>query len=71
MPGRDMAVYGNYGCLQVREHMKLLFAILYQYDMLLRECGLNPDWKSQLLGWLAWNGVHERSRSNGIVDLEL
>ena len=71
--GRDMAVYEDHGRLQVREHMKLLFAILYRYDMqvLLGECGLNLDWESQLLGWLAWNVVHERSRSNGIVDLEL
>ena len=42
--GRDMAVYGDYGRPQVREHMKLLsFAILYRYDTLLRECSLNPD----------------------------
>jgi hypothetical protein len=46
---RDMAVDGDYGRLQVREHLKLLFALLCRYDMLLRECGLDPDWESQLI----------------------
>ena len=45
--GRDLAVHGDYG--RLREHLKLLFALLYRYDMLLRECGLDPKWESQLL----------------------
>ena len=45
--GRDLAVHGDYG--RLREHLKLLFALLYRYDMLLRECGLDPKWESQLV----------------------
>ena len=44
--GRDMAVHGDYG--RLREHLKLLFALMYRYDTLLRECGLDPKWESQL-----------------------
>jgi len=55
--GRDMAVDGDYGRLQVREHLKLLFALLYRYDMLLRECGLDPEWESQLVSLFPFRGV--------------
>jgi len=55
--GRDMAVDGDYGRLQVRDHLKLLFALLYRYDLLLRECGLEPKWENELVSLFPFRGV--------------
>ncbi|KIM35381.1 hypothetical protein M413DRAFT_449768 [Hebeloma cylindrosporum] len=45
--GIDVAVHGDYG--RLREHLKLLFALMYRYDLLLRESDLDPDWENQLV----------------------
>jgi len=53
--GRDMVMHRDYG--RPREHLKLLFALMYWYDALLRECGLDPEWDSQLVYSFPLRGV--------------
>ena len=53
--GRDMAVHEDYG--RLREHLKLLFVLMYRYDILLRECGLDPEWEGQLVYMFPLRGV--------------
>jgi len=55
---KDMAVHADYG--RLREYLKTLFALMYRYDVLLRECGLDPEWEGELVGFLSkgrlrWN----------------
>lgn len=39
-------VHGNYGALQ--DYLKTLFALMYRYDVLMRECGLDSKWEKEL-----------------------
>ena len=39
-------VHTDYRRLQ--EYLKELFALMYRYDMLVRECGLDPNWEKEL-----------------------
>ena len=44
--GKDMVVHEDYG--RLREYLKTLFALMYRYDILLRECGSDPEWEGEL-----------------------
>ena len=33
----------------LKEYLKMCFAMLYQYDMLVRECGLDPMWEKEIV----------------------
>jgi hypothetical protein len=41
----------------LKEYIKTLFAILYRYDLLLRECGIEPGWESEIATWYPINKV--------------
>ena len=32
----------------IREYLKTLFALMYRYDVLMRECGRDPEWEAEL-----------------------
>jgi hypothetical protein len=32
----------------LREYIKMLFELLYRYDVVVRECGVDPDWESSI-----------------------
>ncbi|KAJ3531789.1 hypothetical protein NMY22_g8010 [Coprinellus aureogranulatus] len=34
--------------LKLKEYLKLNFALLYMYDMIARECGMDPDWRGEI-----------------------
>lgn len=34
----------------LKEFMKSMFSLLYRYDMVVRECGLDPSWESEIVG---------------------
>jgi len=39
---------------QLREYLKKLFSLLYRYDVVMRECGLDPKWEEEVTGWIGW-----------------
>jgi hypothetical protein len=53
--GKDMAVHADYEHL--REYLKTLFALMYRYDILLRECGLDPEWEGELVNSFPLRGA--------------
>ncbi|TEB20454.1 hypothetical protein FA13DRAFT_1644620 [Coprinellus micaceus] len=34
---------------KLKEYLKTDFALLYQYDMIIRECGLDPEWEREMV----------------------
>ncbi|RXW18938.1 hypothetical protein EST38_g6915 [Candolleomyces aberdarensis] len=36
------------------EYPKLNFALLYKYDMVLRECGKEPEWEREIVGLMGY-----------------
>ena len=34
---------------KLKEYLKLNFALLYRYDMVVRECGLDPEWEREIV----------------------
>ncbi|KAJ2921107.1 hypothetical protein H1R20_g15984, partial [Candolleomyces eurysporus] len=36
------------------EYLKLNFALLYKYDMVLRECGMEPEWEREIVGLMGY-----------------
>jgi hypothetical protein len=55
---RDLHVHSNLGLL--KEYVKTLFALLYRYDLLLRECAIEPDWESEIANCYPLNRVKRR-----------
>ena len=43
---RDIHVHKDIGLL--KEYLKTLFALLYRYDLLMRECGIEPSWELEI-----------------------
>ncbi|KAF9479088.1 hypothetical protein BDN70DRAFT_921468 [Pholiota conissans] len=43
---RETVVHKDYARLQA--YLKELFAVLYRYDMLVRECGIDPQWEGEI-----------------------
>ena len=41
-----MSVHGDMEAM--REYLKNLFALMYRYDVLMRECGMDPKWEEEL-----------------------
>jgi hypothetical protein len=41
----------------LKEYIKTLFAILYRYDLLLRECGIEPGWETEIAKWYPINKI--------------
>ena len=39
-------VHGDHAAL--REYIKILFELLYRYDVVVRECGVDPEWESYI-----------------------
>jgi len=52
---KKMHVHANYGLLQ--QYMKQLFALIYRYDVLVRECGLQEDWEAEIAKHYSLPGV--------------
>jgi len=58
---RDLYVHKDFGLL--KEYLKTLFALLYRYDLLLRECGIEPRWELEIARRypmnkvISWDGV--------------
>ncbi|KDR65864.1 hypothetical protein GALMADRAFT_260068 [Galerina marginata CBS 339.88] len=46
----ENVIHKDYGRLQ--EYLKTLFALMYRYDVLVRECGLVPEWEDEMV--LQW-----------------
>ncbi|RXW11181.1 hypothetical protein EST38_g14674 [Candolleomyces aberdarensis] len=36
------------------KYLKLNFALLYKYDMVLRECGMEPEWEREIVGLMGY-----------------
>jgi hypothetical protein len=47
--GEPYDVYPNADLSALKEYLKLCFTMLYRYDMLLRECGLDPMWEREIV----------------------
>jgi hypothetical protein len=45
-----LGVHDDYDGL--REYLKMLFSLLYRYDMVARECGVDPKWEEQIVCWV-------------------
>ena len=41
-----MSVHGDMEAM--RDYLKTLFALMYRYDVLMRECGMDPKWEEEL-----------------------
>ncbi|KAJ7348247.1 hypothetical protein DFH08DRAFT_999896 [Mycena albidolilacea] len=39
---------------KLHEHLKMCFQLLYRYDMLARECGVDLDWESEVAATVGW-----------------
>ncbi|CAA7269994.1 unnamed protein product [Cyclocybe aegerita] len=44
--GEEVLVHKDYG--RLKEYMKTLFEQMYRYDVLMRECGLDPKWEEEV-----------------------
>jgi hypothetical protein len=40
----------------LQEYLKKFFSLLYRYEMLVHECGLDPQWQLEISGamWFLW-----------------
>ncbi|KAF9459795.1 hypothetical protein BDZ94DRAFT_987331 [Collybia nuda] len=47
LPPARVQVHGDLNRLQ--EYLKELFRLLYQYDIVIRECGVDPEWESVII----------------------
>jgi len=52
---RDLHVHKDFG--RLKEYLKTLFALLYRYDLLLRECEIEPRWEWEIAGRFPINKV--------------
>jgi hypothetical protein len=41
-----VSVHEDMGAM--REYLKTLFGLMYRYDVLMRECGQDPKWETEL-----------------------
>jgi hypothetical protein len=44
-PGKNIYVHHWQNRALLQEYMKTLFSLMYRYDLIMRECGSEPDWE--------------------------
>ncbi|KAJ2935997.1 hypothetical protein H1R20_g1098, partial [Candolleomyces eurysporus] len=52
--GEDFVPLVHLGMHHLDEYLKLNFALLYKYDMVLRECGTEPEWQRGIVGLMGY-----------------
>ncbi|KAF5347249.1 hypothetical protein D9756_009968 [Leucocoprinus leucothites] len=40
--------------VRLQEYLKHLFSLLFRYDMLMAECGVDTDWESEIVSSISW-----------------
>lgn len=54
-PTRDGAADSLEDIDRLRDYLKILFSLLYRYDMLVRECGAEGSWLGEIIPGLSWS----------------
>ncbi|KAJ2928076.1 hypothetical protein H1R20_g9011, partial [Candolleomyces eurysporus] len=52
--GEDFVPLMHLDMHHLDEYLKLNFALLYKYDMVLRECGMEPEWEREIVGLMGY-----------------
>ncbi|RXW14214.1 hypothetical protein EST38_g11637 [Candolleomyces aberdarensis] len=52
--GEDFVPLMHLDMHHLNEYLKLNFALLYKYDMVLRECGMEPEWEREIVGLMGY-----------------
>ena len=50
--GQSPAVHQDLS--RLRQYMKDLFATMYRYDIVMKECGRDPEWDYEITGAFRW-----------------